>query len=498
MARFRYLLMTVAALGLLAPPAWGEVWDTGTYEVSPAAGAPVSEGDDRIRENKKEIRYRAEVEHYWGDLGVADDNGLHMQGSARCFMSNTAPSILTNGAADFDNSIGGSVSGVPDLDDPASNSAAGARDDVGDGRCWIDLDGPDNVAGNGDDNKLMVYVGVAGAAGCPGGGAATDCWTAASATSDVAVPDVDVVQVGSYNLLYNGSFAMNNAGVTTVPDEWTNVNTAQISYATTPASEGDGQYVAVTELDDVSDRRITQTLDELKASTTYSIIARAREIAGACVIVTTGGSDNAAIALSGASFDTYTDTFTTTAAAADIVLSMGTSATSGASDDCDFDHVAVYEQNAGGVTQHGTAIYQTCNSDVDTGWTTVLANFATNITARVVPELPNSIIEVHGHATFEGYESNSAMILAIDENGTPVQECAGSGATEGSKDTPLFCSLYYVNIDPTPGTALVYTLQAAEPEITNGDIRFPFNDTDTIYVETALGACLTVKLTAPR
>jgi hypothetical protein len=138
------LLLLCAVFMLYPATVWGQamVWDA-AFEADPAVNDPVSEGDDRIREMRENIRYRAEVESWHGDTGLADDNGLHRIGSARCFMGTALPAVLHDAMSDFDNTGG---AGEVDLDDPATNSAAGDRDDVGDGRCFVDIDGPDNVA----------------------------------------------------------------------------------------------------------------------------------------------------------------------------------------------------------------------------------------------------------------------------------------------------------------------------------------------------------------
>lgn len=96
-------------------------WDAATFEQSPPGTESVALGDDRIRELKREIRYRKEVEHDFGTDHGPSDNGRHRLGSARVFFQSAAPTALD--FADYDSTLGGSGSGVTTLDD---------------GRLWVD------------------------------------------------------------------------------------------------------------------------------------------------------------------------------------------------------------------------------------------------------------------------------------------------------------------------------------------------------------------------
>jgi hypothetical protein len=100
------------------------VWDTG-YEADPDNLDLLSEGDDRIRELKTDVRQRADTEHDWGDGFVVgyDDSGRHTLGSAKPFYQAAAPATM------------------PELDFQGSNAL-----DLG--RMWIDYDAP---------YKLYIY-----------------------------------------------------------------------------------------------------------------------------------------------------------------------------------------------------------------------------------------------------------------------------------------------------------------------------------------------------
>ena len=144
--------LTLLSAALIGSPAWSqEVWNAGTFETSPANGDQASAGAGKIRDTRIEVRQRMDVEHNIGDAdGDDDDNGLHRHGSARAFLQDSAPTVLKGVTdpdtqtlfPDYDNTGG---TGEGDLDDPATNSASQAEDDVGDGRIWFDAN---------DSNKL--------------------------------------------------------------------------------------------------------------------------------------------------------------------------------------------------------------------------------------------------------------------------------------------------------------------------------------------------------
>jgi hypothetical protein len=278
MKRFiAYLLFSC----LFAGVSWGQAlpWSA-AFEADPAVNDPVSEGDDRIREMKENIRYRDEVEHWYGPTGAVGDNGVHRDGSGKCFMGTAFPTILSDGMSDFES---GGGPGEADLDDPASNSAAGDRDDVGDGRCFIDIDGPDNVADTDDDYTLYIYEGAAGAAGCPAPAGADDCWHAVVADSPYEASD-DEILAGKYNLVYNGSFEATDGGgdpaSTVVPEGWAVVvgDTPGYTYvnASTDVRYGDGYHLVLANTE-AANEGMRQTVTNLNANSTYKLIARVQD-----------------------------------------------------------------------------------------------------------------------------------------------------------------------------------------------------------------------------
>ena len=117
---------------LAGAPSAGQTWGT-SYEADPLGSDPLSEGDDWIRRLKTDIRGRAAVEHDWGNLSGSptDDDGRHLEGSARVFYEASAPATLTRG----DWTTGGT----------ASSSTLDA------GRLWYDSDNGASFIHDGTD-----------------------------------------------------------------------------------------------------------------------------------------------------------------------------------------------------------------------------------------------------------------------------------------------------------------------------------------------------------
>jgi len=112
----------------------GVAWDA-AYELLPTDTEAVAVGASRIRSVKVEVRDRVEEEHCFGAAGgsgCVTNSGFHRIGSAKAFYNVTTPTNLANPGA----------------------SALGANDG---GRLWIDVNGPDNVVGNQDDNASMFW-----------------------------------------------------------------------------------------------------------------------------------------------------------------------------------------------------------------------------------------------------------------------------------------------------------------------------------------------------
>lgn len=446
--------MFVAATSL------AEVWSTAGFEASPANTDAASQGASKIRDTRAETARRAGVEHFWSDADtLSDDNGLHRLGSARCYMSNTAPTELSdshtgvagNTIADYDNSAGTSFSGEDDLNDPATNSAAGAEDDVGHGRCWIDLDGPDNVAANDDDNKAYVYIGVAGG----GGGAWTEVTAQHDDTSDFVADDP--VKAGAYNLVYDGGF---ETGRTTTPAVgWVATGGPTIAHQTTDGTEGGGQSVRVTDSGGAGDSLVA-TLANLKASTTFQVVGRVKATAGdTCRMNTNGASTDLANQDStSATYATVGGEFITGAALDTVAIQL---ISVNASDVCDWDHVAVYEQSSDRISLEPAQIYRSCSAS-GAGVPTAYAGAPNPLaTIVVIPPGPGWYIKATGWTNITDANGTTHVANAqITENAVQVIE----GGTALANNTELFSVplVGYVNANPTLGLTYTYDLDIEE------------------------------------
>jgi len=157
MREMRVIVLAVCAAVLLQPVgarAWvlfaafnpsPQAWTT-TYESDPTNNDSIALSDDHHRQGKTETRDRAEVEHDWGSgLGnVTTDTGRHLEGSARCFVQTSAPSVTGSIAATC----------IAETD---RNGNRGCDE----GRCWVDTDGADGVlggAGAADDYTYNIAL----------------------------------------------------------------------------------------------------------------------------------------------------------------------------------------------------------------------------------------------------------------------------------------------------------------------------------------------------
>ena len=339
---FSGVLATAALAGLPTTP---EPWDAGGagYEDDPVSTDPVAGGDDHLRGVKEEVRTRLNVEHQFGTVtnmnATSYDNGLHRLGSARCFIRDDSPDSLCGDVGAFEN-----CGDHPNTSGPSqvtTLSAAGSQsdpNDIGHGRCWIDVDGPDDIDGTTDDFTLWVFD----------ENTASGSWVRANTTRDRLLHN-------GPNLLYNGDFEIEGDGSTTLPDGWTAVDGGATSggptYDVNPtdATQGAGLDVEITADADIAlgNDAISQVLNGLKAATTYVFTARVFTVgANDICTIDVAGEDTTTLPVSTTLFqawETVTGTFTTDATPAAITVSLENDDTD-AGTGCVWDRISVYER----------------------------------------------------------------------------------------------------------------------------------------------------------
>ena len=252
----------------------------------------------------------------------------------------------------------------------------------------------------------------------------------------------DRVRIG-HNLIRNGDFEAGDGSFTTTeaPPAWTKVGSpTAIAYSATPVSEGDGNLVSFDGAN-ASEEGFSQTLAGLKASSRYLVLGRTRNDTGTgCGIETTGAnasSDFPNLDLaddSGSTFGTLSGIVETDSTPTDIVVRLVTDGTA-ATDDCAYDHIAVYELNVDPIPQASRAVVWETSSLNDSVATVTITNTNDALTrirndddtadleATVAVPSPNCTIEVMGRASFDA-SSNRDVLLVLEENGSTV---SGSG-----------------------------------------------------------------------
>lgn len=85
-----------------------DTWDS-SYESAPAGGDSLTEGDNKIRQDRRAVRERGEREHFWASTDTNSKHGWHREGSARAFVANTEPTA-------FDDPDGTAIGGDAVLD----------------------------------------------------------------------------------------------------------------------------------------------------------------------------------------------------------------------------------------------------------------------------------------------------------------------------------------------------------------------------------------------
>lgn len=449
--RVQGMLMGLALVvsGLLLGVTWNASWEA----IPDGATALASDIDTFIKDFKTEVRQRVEVEHKFGN-GSTDDNGLHELGSARCFAQNAAPTDIAR--AQY-NSAAGADAGTT----LSTEEIGPSTDDIGKGRCWIDLDGPDNVSGTPDDFSLAIWDET------------NNIWKYLL----VGNPDVTALanerflfDPGKYNLLYNGSFEVydgvggNNTSVVT-PAGWT-LSNATVTYTNNPTNtEGNGVQVNVTAT--AGNGAITQALTSLKASTTYYVVARVKKTAGlSCDMATSGAATNLNTTdVTSATFVSNSGTFVTDGVVTAVVLSLRSTNNT---DVCAWDSVAVYElsNDRRGLSQAGRVVVY--DSDTTNGTDVPVVKAAVpNLSASFTPPGPGWIVEVHAGLSFSNTAGspNDNVQCNLDNGSDMAGTVRGTHIAAGGVTRVASLELSGVQINPTPGTMITYTAECESSSI---------------------------------
>ncbi len=454
MKSLKVILTLVSVVLLLPSVGWGaEVWDEAAFEISPANADAFSAGAGKVRDTRIQVRERLDVEHFFGDTDpVNDDNGLHRTGSARCFFQDAEPTVLSNSMLDYDNAGG---SGVANLADSATNSAAGVIDDVGSGRCWIDTN---------DNNKLYVYVGVAGDS--------NGAWVEANANR--------VKAGGERNLLQNGDFEANATDSTacdstTLPTGWTDLDAGQTVFAYEADTalgtglQGSGCQAKITDGNGADG--ISQVLAGLKANTTYRVTAQVLEGGTDVCTLSTANADTDVTGMVSVDNTAYVQLdgfFITAATTLDTVTLSLTSTATG--DICYWDHIAVYRQE--GVEVPEASIIPVYDTYITSGDGAAIASTyadVPNLSIAFSPPTENWVFSIKANISIGcdscGPADDEGVICRIEKDGSEIAGTVRAAIDSVSgASTSVLTNIFMdtLEINPTAGTAIVYTVACQE------------------------------------
>lgn len=172
--------------------------------------------------------------------------------------------------------------------------------------------------------------------------------------------------------------------------------------------------------------------------------------------------------ITGAAWETVSGIVSTSAVPAALVVKLVTN--DGATDDCDYDHVGVYEMNqdpiptARRVVAYATSEESGCAIGAGTP-TTLSADNAdacdTDLSVSITVPTPGCIIEVDSISSFTQGSGGGPHVIStqIEEDGTPV---GVASVTEGDTNNEVSSANQYVKDDPAVGTTYAYTIGAQE------------------------------------
>lgn len=433
-------------IGMLVLLMLGTSWDA-SFEASPADTDPANSLGQAHRTGRAEISDRAQIEMKFGSLEtLTEDNGLMIPGSARCFVSNSAPTDLANV---------GSYNGTSHVGTELSTTEAGGSEDQGKGRCWIDLDGPDGVEGTPDDRSLAFYS------------ESLDGFVYVGAVDDTAAlaDQRFLFDPGKHNLVYNGSFeatdGTGNDSSTSVPAGWAAVSgPPTIAYAAANDSNGDGLQVEVTGVG--SNSGISQTLENLLPSTTYYVVVSGQSNGvQTCRMNTTGAATDMANQDTTSSSPTVlSGTFTTAAALDDVTIQLLT--VTGAAV-CKWDLIAAYptslDRRGFGVPQ--VLVFKDQRADIVlcNGTGTYTGDCTNYVQVKVEPPGAGYIAIITGRVAVQSTDSTRVDMRLFD--GSAALQ-SGDSYFLGSPGPIENHSFHYVTDVLTPGTAITYSIDVGD------------------------------------
>lgn len=279
------------------------------------------------------------------------------------------------------------------------------------------------------------------------------------------------------NLLRNGDFEINQTATTACPDGWTDVlggGAPTFTTDETEASEGEGKELQVEADAAAAEQGCSQTLTGLKASTRYLFTARVKTATGTCGIETTnainsGDFQDLDLSTTSATYTTLSGVFATDATPTAPVVSLLTNG--GATDDCDFDHVGVFETGVDPAPMGGDVVYYEASTDTSVqyasgAWTAAEDSAGAAISVAVTPPSDGYVIRFDVSLCSDVNGSGGHILARILENAASV----ATGAAYAHAASDVACpTVTYMNASPTPGTTYTYTVEGRTEQAATGD-----------------------------
>jgi hypothetical protein len=271
------------------------------------------------------------------------------------------------------------------------------------------------------------------------------------------------------NLIHNPHFVVQSGGAGTAPDQWTQEGTPTTSAITAKtAAEGDAAVLQI--VSDAANEGVSQTLDGLKASTKYLVLAVVKDDGSStCTLKTENGNaagsfrDIGVTSSGGGSVEILKGVVETDSTPTSLKVSVE-SDTSG--DDFEIHFVGLYECNADIIADKGPMIVHATDSTQTPNLYPSASTFAAvpGLDLTIYVPGPGYAIDVQAIVMGEANTGADGLVVQLLEDvngGGDVAVTTVAAPSNGTTATPICVPIRYVKTNPTPGVSYAYSLQGS-------------------------------------